>query len=307
MRVRILQASVLFLLIVANFFKWLVFGRLTSNEIERLRKKAGYTIWEFVFGFLVFYNSTANRGDVCNDAWKYAGLFLCVFLVKCFHYLTADRVHTVQAANDAAGGIAGRYLHLRLGLGIFCLNVVDTLLIYKYWSDITNYGSRHNVLVAIFGFEIMTHFPMTLGTTLQFALNTYEAHLTGSSQNWKLQKVRTIFAAEFVLNLARLAMSWIFSILFLYHYTFPVHMLPAAYTSLKMAVLRTRMYIDLRKRDFRLGKLQIAPPGGTCIVCYDDIGTDARAVPSCGHTFHYECILQWMDYLSSCPVCRERI
>lgn len=318
-RFKLVHSSVLALLLVANFFKWLVFGRLTPHEIKTLREKAGHTTWEFVFGFLVFYNSTGNLLDIYTEAIKFAGLFLCVWLVKCFHYLTADRVHSAYTATDAAGHVYGHFLIPRLGLGILCLNLVDGLLIYQYWHDIImkNYAS-HNVLITIFGFEIMNHVPVLLSTSLQFVLNTYEVLAVSPSspelfKQWKLRKVKTMFVAEFAFNLLRLTMSFVFSILFLYYYTVPVHMLPTAYNSLKIAVLKTRLFVDFKKRQLLLMKLKI--PRATfpekCIICYeelDDTGLqDIRVVPLCGHIFHFECIQLWIDYLSSCPICRDKI
>lgn len=320
-RFKFIHASVLVLFILANFFKWLVFGTLTQHEIKTLREKAGYTTWEFVFGFLVFYNNHGNIIDIYTESFKFAGLFLCVWLVKCFHYLTADRVHSVytSTSNDAAGGAHGQFLIPRLGLGILCLNLVDILLIYKYWYDVMlkNYVS-HNVLITIFGFEIMNHFPMILSTSLQFGLNTYEVLCISTTtpesfKQWKLRKIRTIFVAEFMFNMLRLAMSFIFSLLFLYHYTFPVHMLPTAYNSLKIAVLKTRLFVDFKKRELSLQKLKkpAFSISEKCIICYEDLNEagleDVRVVPTCGHTFHFECIQLWVDYLSSCPVCRKKI
>lgn len=368
-RFRLVHTSVLVLLVVANFFKWLFFGSLTPHEIASVREKAGHTAWEFVFGFLVFYNSTGNFLDIYSELFKFAGLFLCVWLVKGFHYLTAERVHSVsqtvqvseigetaqnnqegqtayniqegqttqnildgqttqniqdgQTAQNTQNGICQhnqnlhrKFLLLRLGLAIVCLNVADVLLIYRYWHDVIfqNYV-KHNVLMTIFGFEIMNLFPMILSTSLQFGLNTYEllaiSPASSTWKEWKLRNVRTIFMAEFVFNLVRLLMSLVFSLLFLYYYTFPVHMLPAAYNSLKIAVLKTRIYVNFRKRELLLEKLQKpeVPPADKCIICYDEleVADDVRVVPGCGHPFHFECIQMWLDYLSSCPVCREKI
>lgn len=344
-RFRLVHSSLFGFLIVANFFKWLFFGKLTPYEIATVREKAGYTAWEFIFGFVVFYSSTGSFLDIYTELFKFAGLFLCVWLVKVFHYLTAGRVqfantghedydHTNEERNmnhinndqgtqtsiighgGAAGGIHAPFLILRLGLGILCLNFVDGLLIYRYWYDIIfqNY-LKHNVLIAIFGFEIMNHFPMILSTSLQFGLNTYEILAVSPRscewKEWKLRKIRATLMAEFVFNLIRLAMSLVFSLLFLYYYTVPVHMLPAAYNSLKIAVLKTRIYVDFRKREFSLQKLRKSGVSlaETCIICYDELTTwqDIRVVPGCGHTFHFECIQLWLDYLVSCPICREKI
>lgn len=317
-RFKVVYFFVLAVFVVANFLKFVIFGRLTSNEVRILTEKAGYTAWEFVFGFLVFYTSTGSFLDIYSEAAKFAGLFLCVLLVKCFHYLTADRVHTVYCSSEeGAGAVLGYYVYLRLGLGIFLLNLVDGLLIYKYCYDVIlqNYV-QHNVLITIFGFEILNHCPLTLSTSFQFCLNTYEVNFVEKKnyEKWKHRKLRITFVTEFVLNLARFAMSCVFSLLFMYYYTFPVHMVPSSYTSLKAAVLKTRTLLDFRIRELRFQSLKVpafVKSDEKCIICFDELVNapleTTRCIPTCQHAFHSECIQLWLDYSPTCPVCRQKI
>lgn len=300
------------LFVVANFFKWLIFGTLTTLEVDILREKAGYTIWEFVSGFLVFYCSTGGTLDTSGEAFKFAGLFLCVWLVKSFHYLIAARVQTLYSANNArmVGHMQVRFLLCRVALGIVILNIVDGLLLFKYMHDVmvTNY-IKYNVLISIFGFEILNHYPMLLSTTLQFCLNMNLL----ASETWKQRRLWVFFVAEFALNLVLLAMSFIFSLLFFYHYTVPVYMLPAAYHRLRVAVTKTRMLIQFRRRELVLDRL-VVPTGTvgdeTCGICYDPLRVaqrDVRTTPCCGRGFHYTCIKLWLEYSPSCPFCRKKM
>lgn len=299
------------LFLTAKFLKWLVFGTLTASEVDILREKAGYTIWEFVFGFLVFYCSTGGTLDTSGEVIKFAGLFLCVWLVKSFHYLIAARVQTLYSAPDAPvlGDMQVRFLLWRVALGIVMLNVVDGLLIFKYMHDVmvTNY-IKHNVLITIFGFEILNHYPLLMSTSLQFCLNMNLL----ASEAWKRKRLWIFFVAEFALNLVLLAMSFIFSLLFFYHYTVPVYMLPAAYRSLKVAVTKTRVLIEFRKRELMLGRLVDAASAGdeVCSICYEPLCVEQRNVrttPCCDRGFHYGCIKLWLEYSPSCPFCRKKI
>lgn len=312
-RFRVLHFFLLGLFVLAKICKWAIFGTLTDNEVAILKGKAGYTVWEFVIGFLVFYNSCGNFLDVYTESCKYAGLFLCVLLLKFFHYLIADRVHTTYfGADNAAGSIGIKVAYLRLGLGLLLLNLVDALLIYKYLYDVIlrNY-IQHNVLISLFGYEILTHYPTTLSTTILFSLNMYEVAFVSQAQLWKHQKLRIIFIAEFIFNMLRLGMSCVFSMLFLYYYTFPFHIVPSSYSSLKVAVAKTRTLVEFRKRELILRKLSDPAPSlsGTCIICYETFqnGTLVKTVPSCDHSFHYECLQLWLAYSPSCPICRSPI
>ena len=42
-----------------------------------------------------------------------------------------------------------------------------------------------------------------------------------------------------------------------------------------------------------------------CTICTDPIQEDFCAAP-CGHTFHHECLTQWLAHQKSCPQCREK-
>ena len=43
-----------------------------------------------------------------------------------------------------------------------------------------------------------------------------------------------------------------------------------------------------------------------CCICLDKTAQSWSALP-CGHTFHHSCILTWINYRDSCPICRTHI
>jgi len=52
--------------------------------------------------------------------------------------------------------------------------------------------------------------------------------------------------------------------------------------------------------------------GGTlgrdeCCICMEVLGVDDSDTLSCGHGYHYNCILQWADRNSFCPLCRTAL
>ncbi|KAG0460332.1 hypothetical protein HPP92_023460 [Vanilla planifolia] len=46
-----------------------------------------------------------------------------------------------------------------------------------------------------------------------------------------------------------------------------------------------------------------------CSICLSvvTVGEKERVLPGCGHGFHPECIDEWLQKRSSCPLCRARI
>ncbi|KAK3027932.1 hypothetical protein RJ639_039399 [Escallonia herrerae] len=47
----------------------------------------------------------------------------------------------------------------------------------------------------------------------------------------------------------------------------------------------------------------------SCAICLRDFkdGDDARKLPSCTHSFHLDCIDEWLTRHASCPMCREDV
>lgn len=313
------HACVLGILIFVNLLKYLVFGTLTELELLILSSKTGHTIWEFVTGFLVFYSSAEIDHNIPMEALKYGGLFICVLLVKFFGFLIADRVHKLYFAlpNPAAGGI--KYGYLRLGFGIVILNFINLLLLYKFVNDVMweGLGSR-NVLIAIFGSEVLNHCPSTISTSFIYVLNCYETLIflgrgLSAKKHWRRKKLGYIYALEFLLSLMRLGMTTIFSLCFLYYYTLPFHSMPSSYLTLKVTVAKARVLVDLLKRDILLHKLKIPESvlHNNCIICYEDLQSfdlsEVRYIASCEHSFHYSCIKRWLKVSPTCPVCRQKV
>jgi len=50
----------------------------------------------------------------------------------------------------------------------------------------------------------------------------------------------------------------------------------------------------------------------TCPICFDDYKGDPNEIfigyiKKCEHYFHFECIWEWLEQKSSCPLCREEV
>lgn len=314
------QIKVLHVLFVVGFFfvnllKWLIFGRLTENELRILKDKVNYTIWEFVLGFLVLYDSSPRIKNIRWHAAKYAGLFTCVVLVKCFHYLAADRVHTIHYC-PRSPLLSSPHVRLRLAFGLALIMLIQSLLIFRYFYDVSLQNHVNgNVLLTVFGYEILSHVPLTMITSVHFALNLYESRNSlQADPKWNHTRIRIVFFTDFIFALLRFSMSCIFTLLFMYYYTFPVHTMPSSYACLKAAVNKARRLVNLRKQELLLLKLKHPDHIGldaTCIICYDDLAVvdlhKALCIRSCGHIFHRECLRLWFNTAPTCPICRSKV
>uniref|UniRef100_A0ACD5VEV6 Uncharacterized protein n=1 Tax=Avena sativa TaxID=4498 RepID=A0ACD5VEV6_AVESA len=53
----------------------------------------------------------------------------------------------------------------------------------------------------------------------------------------------------------------------------------------------------------------VAAAGADCAVCLSELadGDKVRALPSCGHAFHVECVDAWLRAKTTCPLCRAEV
>ena len=49
------------------------------------------------------------------------------------------------------------------------------------------------------------------------------------------------------------------------------------------------------------------PPETQCAICQDNIVSDATRIRTCGHTYHRNCLTNWLTMSVRCPVCRHDI
>ncbi|KAG0496109.1 hypothetical protein HPP92_000800 [Vanilla planifolia] len=71
-----------------------------------------------------------------------------------------------------------------------------------------------------------------------------------------------------------------------------------------------RRWIPSHKYRKKAGSRGPAPEEESeCTVCLSafEEGEEVRRLPQCGHSFHASCIDMWLQYRSSCPVCRGSV
>lgn len=330
---KLVNLVLLGILIAANFIRWAFFGRLTANELRNLKDKSSYTAWEFCCGFMIFYYSTLDKplieALVHHELLKFGGLFLCVFFLKCFHYLSVQRVQ--MGVNNTLHDIPTlKFQYVRFTIGLIILNIIDFLLVYKYflevassYSGLSSLSLKDNILVSIFGFEILHISPLIVLTSVKYLLECfelfrYDSYISSCDDTllaWSDRKTKIIHTVEFLVNLLRFGIAFVFSILFLYFYTLPLHIMPSSYLSLRVLILKSRSLINIKKKQLQLQKFSIPPPpvedAHKCIICFDDFSeerlVDVRVLHNCTHQFHYSCLKTWLNYSESCPICREEL
>lgn len=312
----VLNSIIIGLLVVSNLLKWITFGKLNPNEIDNLKDKIGYTLWEFWFGFFIFLKEIHSKKVDDNislnsiikwEFFKYSGLFFCIFLLKSFHFLLSARTYSLANTFNPKDQFKVKQFE-RLGLGILLTNCIDLLMIgcflyqilYTYSEHHNNNSSllfHDNVLIALFGFEIFHAYPLLCFTGLKFYFTYYQL------------KPKYLNIIEIGINITRLLMTGFFSIVFLYSYTLPFHILPSSYLSLRLLIIKIRCVISQELKSMDSKNIDISTDS-KCIICFDDLinTTDGiQYLGSCDHNFHYSCLKGWLVHSNGCPVCRLTI
>ena len=46
---------------------------------------------------------------------------------------------------------------------------------------------------------------------------------------------------------------------------------------------------------------------GSCIICLENIDKSKNIIKlQCGHDFHKECLLEWLNKNDNCPICKKK-
>ena len=53
--------------------------------------------------------------------------------------------------------------------------------------------------------------------------------------------------------------------------------------------------------------ITIRPSDNECAICQENSVSPWVSLKICGHSFHSECINEWITYRSNCPYCRAEI
>lgn len=315
---KLLNLIIFSVVVISNLIKWTVFGKLSENEVNNLRDKINYTIWEFWFGFFIFLKEIRHKEDikslnliVQNEFFKYSGLFLCIMLLKSFHFLSSDRLHSLAVKFDANDKQKMNQFK-KLGFGILILHCIDILLalsfiyqVYYIYNQNQFLNFDDNILISIFGFEIFHIYPLLVFTCSKFFTMLYNI------KHPQVNFAKFLNVVEICINLVRFIMMSMFAVLFLYYYTFPMHILPSSYLSLRVLIVKIRCLISLERRTLKHKKDVSIDSDSECVICLENLNYSnsdgVKCLDSCDHAFHYTCLKKWLNHSQTCPVCRIKI
>lgn len=73
-------------------------------------------------------------------------------------------------------------------------------------------------------------------------------------------------------------------------------------------MLRIKEFLNRISLLWDNSSLELLPVDSKCTICFDT-ASDERELEHlpCGHMFHRDCIIRWLNYSNVCPNCRHQV
>lgn len=271
----------------------LFLGHLTRDEVEELIQNSKYAISETCLALTIFREELNS---------KLLFLFTTLLFVKIFHWLAALRVEYLSRAHGWT-----RWAHIRLQSLFGFLFLLDAIHVgYMVWVLLV---TKQASVLMLFAFEYMILLVSLVSTFLKYIIILLEQRWEGRWNN----KATCLFYLELSADLTRLCLYLLFFCVICVYYGLPLHLVREIGLTFYHLRERIQKFILFRKitknmneRFPDVSQEELAAGDRTCIVCREDMVTEAKKLP-CGHFFHFNCLRTWLEDHANCPTCRAEI
>ncbi|KAH9913456.1 uncharacterized protein BXZ73DRAFT_92953 [Epithele typhae] len=294
--------SILFGRILQKLF----FGTLQPREVERLYDQT----WMFVTESLLAFTIFRDEFDI-----PFLLMFGFLLFVKCFHWLVADRVESMDQTNYPG---PPTLFHIRINSLFAVLWAVDATMFAIAVESTLSHGVGGMVL---FASEYAILLASALNAILRYTLSIIDlrrARTRGgeSAPPWE-NKSMYIFYIELLTDFLKLATYLTFFMIILTFYGLPLNIIRDVFITARSFITRLRALIryhnatrdmDRRYPDATEAELAVMSDR-TCVPEHQQ----AQAAPPadgpnmtpkklpCGHIFHFQCLRSWLERQQSCP------
>ncbi|RNA27145.1 E3 ubiquitin- ligase synoviolin isoform X2 [Brachionus plicatilis] len=293
-----LQAFVLTLLI-GKLMNRIFFGELRAIELEHLFERSWYAITETCLAFTVF------RDDFSP---KFVTMFTLLLFLKCFHWLTEDRVEYMERSPNITVMFHARILGLMILLSVLDLNFVNV----AYQHTVAKGAS----VQLVFGFEYAILFINMLSTMTKYLLHTVDLQ---NENPWENKGIY-ILHSELVLGFIRVFLYLTFMSIMIKIHTFPLFAIRPMYLALRSFKKSLNDVVQSRRaiRNLNIMYPDVTPEqlrnysDTICIICREEMANpnegpqQIKKLP-CDHIFHKNCLRSWFQRQQTCPTCRTSI
>ncbi|OCH90258.1 hypothetical protein OBBRIDRAFT_755279 [Obba rivulosa] len=323
--------GLLFALLCGRVIQRIFFGPLQPREVERLYDQT----WMFVTESLLAFTIFRDEFDV-----PFVLMFGFLLFVKCFHWLVADRVESMDQTTYPGPSLL---FHIRMNGLFFLLWMTDLFMFSLAVESTLSNGVGGMVL---FASEYAILMASALNAIARYTLSVIDIRRARSrggenAPPWE-NKSMYIFYIELVTDFLKLATYLTFFMVILTFYGLPLNIIRDVYLTARSFITRLRALVryhnatrdmDRRYPDATEAELS-AMSDRTCIICREEMVSrvapqagagqdgagDAAQAPDqqegpnmtpkklpCGHIFHFQCLRSWLERQQSCPTCRRPV
>ncbi|RDX40453.1 hypothetical protein OH76DRAFT_1412959 [Lentinus brumalis] len=321
-------------LLFGRILQKIFFGPLQPREVERLYDQT----WMFVTESLLAFTIFRDEFDV-----PFLLMFGFLLFVKCFHWLMADRVESMDQTTYPG---PPTLFHIRMNTLFFVLWAVDSIMFAFAVESTLTHGVGGMVL---FASEYAILLASALNAILRYILSLLDLRRarTRGGENappWE-NKSMYIFYIELLTDFLKLATYMTFFMIILTFYGLPLNIIRDVFVTARSFITRLRALVryhnatrDMDRRYPDATEAELAEMSDrTCIICREEMQSrqavaadqpaNGEAQPQgdqqpqppadgpnmtpkklpCGHIFHFQCLRSWLERQQSCPTCRRTV
>ena len=270
----------------------LFFDPLRTVEKEHLKERAWIHVTESIFALSMFREGMSL---------PLALVAVFLFLLKSCFWVTVDRIDYIGQFN-----FEKRY-YVKLAVFICVLNVINYYVV--------DYAIQQTIIKLspwiMFGFDHLLIWIEFI--TFMFKYAFYLQELTHGPIEWKAPFMKKVeLCCEFLKFSSLVAF---FSYITQY-YGLPIYLMRDLYISGRSFLNKIKEYIRYRKATLDMDRRYPTATeqdilnlnDNTCIICREELKFNfdhERQKPKilpCGHIFHFNCLLSWLERQQSCPI-----
>lgn len=283
-----LQAFV-FVLLLGQLSRKVFFGQLRPAETEHLIERSWYAVTETCLAFTVFRD---------NFSPLFVAQFTMLLFLKCFHWLSEDRVEYMERSP-----VISFLFHIRVICLLTLLGTLDSLLVHKAYNSVINSGASTQL---VFGFEYAILLTIVVAVFMKYVLHTVDLQ---SVNPWENKAVYILYS-ELVMGFIKSFLYITFMVIMIRVHTFPLFAIRPMYLTLRSFKKSVSDVIMSRRAILNMNTLypdatpeELASGDNVCIICREEMMTNAKKLP-CNHIFHISCLRSWFQRQQTCPTCR---
>uniref|UniRef100_K3WJK4 RING-type E3 ubiquitin transferase n=1 Tax=Globisporangium ultimum (strain ATCC 200006 / CBS 805.95 / DAOM BR144) TaxID=431595 RepID=K3WJK4_GLOUD len=287
------NAGLVLTMLLGRLVKTLFLGTLRDAEVELLHENVRYAITETCLALTIFRDEINFHVVV---------LFTSLVFLKIFHWLSEARIEFIEQSD-----IISRLTHMRLVTLMTALAAVDMTFVVICAMKVMETGPSVFIL---FGFEFLILFITLVAIFLRYVLYVVDSRMDGTWTN----KFTYLFYLELVSEIVKLVIYLVFFMLIFSYYGMPLHIVRDLWVSIKNLQRRIASYFRYRKITANLNERfpnpteeELQETDRTCIICREEMASEACKKLPCSHIFHIDCLKMWVQRQQTCPTCRSTI